>query len=227
MEWANNRHEDDKIGSCLRNGQVLRLKLYDKALESARKKRWSRLPSTKDAVRVRVGMAYAKAHPESRSKYHQVLRMDERDRKRECPQTTSSYIDGSHLSCICIGDAPQLGSEAARSASNNGGEGVSPEGERVAGTRICIWTKMWNSAAVKYERDLDPNMSVAELRKELQVHVVAKTEGTEGKFLKRICSIGENVSIGKANTNIGSCLRNGEVLRLILLEKNKKKNVRS
>ena len=152
----------------------------------------------------------------------------------EKARAVSGYVNVG--SCLADGQVTRLnlGSEAARSASNkkyaakvqNGGEAVVTECERVVVSRICIWTKMWNSAAVKYERDLDPNMSVAELRKELQVHVVAKTEGTEGKYLKRVCSIGKHVSIGKANANIGSCLRNGEMLRLILVDK-KKKNVKS
>ena len=93
------------------------------------------------------------------------------------------------------------------------------DAEEVVDSQIRIWTKIGKMAAVKYEKDLDPRMCVAELRKELKVHVMAKTEGTEGKFLQRLCSIGDRVSIGKADAHIGSCLRNGQMLRLILVDK--------
>ena len=50
---------DVNIGSCIAHGQVVRLILQDKAVQSARDRAWR-------------GMAYAKAYPNSRSKYHHV-----------------------------------------------------------------------------------------------------------------------------------------------------------
>ena len=64
-------------------------------------------------------------------------------------------------------------------------------------------------------------MTVKDLRQELESEVVAKSREAVGKYLKRLSRIGEISAIGKPNDSIGSCLENGQVVRLIVLDKPK------
>ena len=171
------------IGSCLQNGEVLRLGLMNREPQRAQK-----------------GMAYAKAYPDSRIKYQQKggIHIE----SEEALDTEGAVVAGVRS---CVSKCQQ--------------EGVATEVAVAAGTGIYIWTKIGNRAAVRYDKDLPPNMTVGQLRKELKLHVLAKTEGIDGKNLSSLCSLGSGMSIGNTNAKIGSCIRNGQVLRLGLRDK--------
>ena len=68
-------------------------------------------------------------------------------------------------------------------------------------------------------------MLLKDLEKLLEEEVVANTEGCENKYIKRVCFVGQNMSIGKKHDLIGTLLENEQVVRLIVLPKNYSKDL--